>query len=81
MSELAKRVLYPDFNHYLLSLVGPCALLQKARRDYPCLAGEWVDLSEFTQDELDEIEAYLNKRRIQYRVAEVAKNPPEYDVA
>ena len=81
MSELAKRVLYPDFNHYLLALVGPChcMLLQQAYQDYPFLAGNWVDLSEFTQYDLDEIDAYLRKRGIQWHVAEVAKNIPEYD--
>ncbi len=83
MSELAKSVVYTDFYHYLLSLVGSpyCTLLQQAYRDYPFLAGKWVDVSEFAQYDLDEIDAYLSKRGIQWYVTKVVKNIPDYDVA
>lgn len=82
MSELAKRVKHPSHFFYLLEFVGanPFALQQFYGR-YPDLAGTWPDLSEYTPDDLDEMDALLKQLRLNPTVSDHTKAVPDDDDA
>lgn len=80
MSELAKRVKYPDYFFYLIEF--EYANPRKVRRffdRYPDLAGEWPDLSEYDSDDLDEMDAFLKKLRLVPLISDHTKAVPEPD--
>ena len=82
MTELAKSVVYPDHFYYLLEFVGanPLALRLFYGR-YPDLAGDWPDLSEYSADDLDEIDALLKMLRLNPIVSDHTKSVPDDDDA
>jgi hypothetical protein len=85
MPSLKDRVVYPDHFYYILYFVGsnPFLAVQQFYDRFPeldpDLAGHWVDLADFTADDLDEIDECLIALDLSYSLRMTAKNEPEYD--
>jgi hypothetical protein len=82
MSELAKSVVYPSHFYYLLEFVHPNPVaLQYFYHRYPDLAGTWPDLSGYTPDDLNEMEAYIRTLHLTYYLSDMTKDVPDNDDA
>lgn len=82
MSELASKVVYPDHFYYLLEFVdADPRKLQLFYRKYPELAGNWIDLSELSEYELDEIDLALKMLHLVPLVSPHTKSVPDSDDA
>jgi hypothetical protein len=82
VSELAKKVKYPEYFYYLIEFVGanPRAL-QCFRLRYPCLAGSHPDISMYDSVDLDEMDTLLKKLGLSPLVTEHTNSVSEDDDA
>lgn len=78
MTELTKRVKYPEYTHYVVDSVDgdPCAV-QRFLDRYPDFAGQWIDLSDYTPDDLDEMDAALKELHVTLSISDHAKDVPD----
>lgn len=82
MSKLAKSVKYAYNFSYLLEVLDANPLaVQHFYSRYPDFASDWPDLSEYSQDDLDEMDALLKQLCLHPIVNNHIKAVPEDDAA